>query len=142
MFYWDFTNGDVSNAENPVYEYYDVNQHEIILYVAGELGCIDSIADWFIPEMNLFVPNAFTPNNDGVNDFFKVEGHDVYSYNIWIYNRWGQEVWHSNNIDDVWVGNYKGGDHFVPDDTYTYVLKAVGIRENGIEESGTITLYR
>jgi len=142
LFYWDFTNGDVSNAENPIYEYHDVNQHEIILYVAGELGCIDSIADWFIPEMNLFVPSAFTPNNDGVNDFFKVEGHDIYSYNIWIYNRWGQEVWHSNNIDDVWVGNYKGGDHFVPDDTYTYVLKAVGIRENGIEESGTITLYR
>lgn len=141
-YYWEFDDGEISNAENPFHSYTDVTEHEIILYVAGELGCIDSIANWFIPEMNLYVPTAFTPNNDGVNDFFKVEGHDIYSYDIWIINRWGQEVWHSNNIDDVWVGNYKGRNHFVPDDVYTYYVKAVGIRENGIEQTGTVTLYR
>lgn len=142
QFLWEFGNGDVSNAENPYYSFTDLYEHEIVLYVAGELGCVDSISDWFIPEMNIYVPSAFTPNNDGINDFFKVEGHDIFSYNIWIYNRWGQLVWHSNNIDDVWVGNMKGGDHFVQDDVYTYVLKAVGIRENGIEQTGTVTLYR
>ena len=141
-FMWQFDTGETSFFENPYHNFNDVFPHEIQLFVQGELGCVDSISDWYYPFMELYIPNSFTPNYDGVNDFFKVEGHDIFTYDIWIFNRWGELVFHSSSIDDVWDGSMMGGDHLVPDDVYQYYVKAVGVRENGIEQSGTITLIR
>ena len=141
-FFWDFNDGDTSDEVNPLHSYHDLYDHTITLYAEGPLGCVDSISDVFIPVANLYVPSAFTPNNDGINDFFKVEGHDIFSFEIWVYNRWGELVYNSRDLDDVWDGSDRGGEYYVKDGVYVYTLKAVGIRENGIEETGTVTVYR
>lgn len=71
-------------------------------------------------EANLYIPNAFTPNNDGVNDVFQPVGTEVRDYEISVWNRWGDLVWQTNDQFEPWIGNYQGGDHFVQDGMYTY----------------------
>ncbi len=56
---------------------------------------------------NIIVPKAFSPNYDGINDFFKVIYKDVEEYNIKIYNRYGQLVYESDDIRGHWDGSYR-----------------------------------
>lgn len=56
----------------------------------------------------IYVPDAFTPNNDGVNDDLAVFLQEAISVNIRIYNRWGSLIFSSNNLNDKWNGNYAG----------------------------------
>lgn len=53
---------------------------------------------------NLYIPNAFTPNNDGVNDIFLPKGTQLFNYKLTIYNRWGQTVFESTDINIGWLG--------------------------------------
>ena len=56
----------------------------------------------------LYVPNAFTPDGDGINDFFEIKGEEIKEFELWIFNRWGELVYHTNEITDFWDGTYKG----------------------------------
>jgi gliding motility-associated-like protein len=139
---WDLDNGEWTDEENPTLSYFDNEAHDVILYSIGELGCVDSILHTFYPMMDLFIPNAFTPNNDGINDYFQAYGHEIFTFEIWIYNRWGEMVYHSNDINESWTGSHIGGDYYVPDGQYGYFAKAVGVRQDAIEKTGSITVYR
>jgi gliding motility-associated-like protein len=55
----------------------------------------------------LFVPTAFSPNGDGLNDFFKPIGYDVADLRMNVYNRWGELLFETNDIDAGWDGSYK-----------------------------------
>ena len=59
---------------------------------------------------NIYIPNAFSPNGDGLNDEFKVTGNSeiIYSFRLHIYNRWGNLVFESNDISTGWDGKHKG----------------------------------
>lgn len=59
-------------------------------------------------EPNIFVPNAFTPNSDGVNDFVQVSGDYIASFDFAIYDRWGEKVFSTNKIDEAWDGTFRG----------------------------------
>lgn len=88
-----------------------------------EFGCIQEgmIHLFHIDhEANLYIPNAFTPNNDGVNDVFLPVGTEVRDYEISVWNRWGDLVWQTTDQFEPWIGNYDGGDHYVQDGMYTY----------------------
>lgn len=69
----------------------------------------------------LFIPNVFTPNDDGVNDFFRIEGQYLGDYEMIIFNRWGDEIYRSNDSNRGWNGGING--YYAPDGTYNYVLK-------------------
>ena len=88
------------------------------------------------------IPNAFTPNHDGVNDCFGVHywgTTDVFS--ISIYNRWGQLVFYSKDLNSCWNGNYKGIPQ--PADTYVYIINISSRCTNGIvQKKGTVILIR
>jgi gliding motility-associated-like protein len=66
----------------------------------------------------LWVPNAFTPNGDGVNDYFEVKGECVAEYQIRIFDRWGQQVFHSTDLNKAWDGYLDGS--LCPMDVYAY----------------------
>lgn len=112
------------------------------LEVTGSLGCKKTIEQQFTPEADIYIPNAFTPDNDGVNDFFQVKGHDVLQFEIWIYNRWGELVYHSNDMNQVWDASHLGGQHYVKSESYTYRIIAIGLRNNVIRKNGSITIIR
>jgi gliding motility-associated-like protein len=93
-----------------------------------------------LPKATLYIPSAFTPNGDGINDKFGVKAQNITDFNLRIYNRWGELVFESDNIADLWDGKYQG-EAITSTDVFVYTVKAVGI--NGMplpDENGTVTL--
>ncbi len=92
----------------------------------------------------LFIPSAFTPNRDGLNDVFVATPQCKYiglkSFELRIYNRWGQVVFRTNDIHQGWNGMYKNQD--VPEGVYLYVVKYALLQNEPVEQRGTITLIR
>lgn len=89
---------------------------------------------------NIYFPNAFTPDGDGRNETFKINGRFITSFDLKIFNRWGQLVYFSTNLEDSWDGTRDGQDL----DQGTYAFRASIVDEAGrqIEKDGTITLLR
>ena len=79
-----------------------------------------------VTESNLEVPNAFSPNNDGVNDVFLVKHKSLIQFDATVFNRWGKEIYHwgLDNIDRGWDGTSRGKQ--VPEGVYFIVIKAKG----------------
>lgn len=93
-----------------------------------------------LPKATLYIPSAFTPNGDGINDKFGVKAQNITDFNLRIYNRWGELVFESDNIAELWDGRYQG-EAITSTDVFVYTVKAIGI--NGMplpDENGTVTL--
>jgi gliding motility-associated-like protein len=117
---------------------------EIWIDCESGLECTDEPIGFDCESTTLYVPNTFTPNNDGVNDVWKI----VYESTCWkqidftIYNRWGDVVFRGAD-DEFWDGSLNGGSYYVADGVYTYTL--VGRREESLEyiqKAGMITVFR
>ena len=89
----------------------------------------------------LFLPNAFSPNEDDLNEVWKAEGAFIKDYKLLLLNRWSQLIFESNSIEDTWDGKYKGVD--VPEGVYFYRLRYSGYDLRTVyERLGTITVIR
>jgi gliding motility-associated-like protein len=88
----------------------------------------------------IFLPNAFSPNGDGLNDVFNPIGVSIENFHIEIYNQWGQQVFASNNILNGWDGTFKSSPS--PQGTYYYQLSATGTEGEKYSEKGTVLLMR
>ena len=86
----------------------------------------------------LFVPNAFTPNNDGLNDFFIIQSHNITTFNIFIFSRWGEQIFSSENINDSWDGKYKGKEVSVG--IYYYIITYTDLHNNKGQKLGSVML--
>jgi gliding motility-associated-like protein len=86
------------------------------------------------------VPNAFSPNNDGVNDVFIPLNYGLLNYEFRIYNRWGELIFETNDTTKGWDGYYNGVEQEL--DVYVYVVSGNG--EDGVHYSkqGNFTLVR
>ena len=91
-----------------------------------------------LPHLSLFIPDAFTPNGDGINDTFGVKGEGLQNFTMRIFNRWGEKIYESNNPKQQWDGTYKGKP--VQTDTYVFQIIASGI--GAAERTGSVTLIR
>jgi len=91
-------------------------------------------------EAQLFIPDIFTPNGDGVNDAFIVKAKFVKTYSISIFSRWGEVVYASSNIVDRWNG--MNNNNYAVDGAYTYKIIATDIKNNEFVKTGTVTLSR
>lgn len=92
------------------------------------------------PEMRIFIPNTFTPNNDGLNDTFGPKGEGIGWIDMQIYDRWGNMIFHTNNPKQMWNGKYHKED--APMGAYVYKILARGTYEGTATFSGTVTLLR
>jgi gliding motility-associated-like protein len=87
---------------------------------------------------NIFVPNAFSPNGDGVNDVWEVGGINGYTdYEILVYNRYGQKVFASKNGSRLWDGTFRGTRQ--PTGVYTYI---VSVKDVALRLSGWVLLVK
>ena len=86
----------------------------------------------------VYVPNAFSPNNDGLNDSMTVSTSLIRDYKITIFNRWGQELFTSTNPKEGWTGMFNGA--LVPEGVYFYVVEAFGEDEESRSARGTVTV--
>jgi gliding motility-associated-like protein len=132
---------------NPVAVFDDGHSPDTISYnvrVSTEEGCYanDSIKIYiFNTKPDVFIPSAFTPNGDGLNDIFRptVAGMKQFLY-FRIYNRWGQLMFSTSTPDKGWDGNYNGSKQ--GSGTYVYVIEAVDYNNNSYSKKGTFVLIR
>jgi gliding motility-associated-like protein len=143
----DYGNNSTSAEMNPVHVYGDTGTFTAQLVVTSNYGCKDSIVRYIRvdDEFALYVPNAFSPNTDGVNDFFKAYGTgiDNTTFNLWVYDRWGNEVWYAWDINDGWDGRFRGkSDDIVQEDVYVWLIKVRTLKGQKKKLSGTVTLIK
>ena len=108
--------------------------------VNAGVGCYDTIT-MTIHVQGVDVPNVFTPNGDGTNDYFVVDNHGIETLNMLIFNRWGAKVYEWNTTQTAWDGTGLDGED-VADGVYYYILTAVGEDGYPYEERGAVTLIR
>lgn len=90
---------------------------------------------------SIFLPNAFTPNGDGINDEFRIQGLFVRTYHLQVFDRWGQLVFESRDPGIHWDGQNTRGQS-VPEGVYLYRLRLEGFEGDRFERGGSITLIR
>ncbi|MFM7767258.1 MAG: PKD domain-containing protein, partial [Bacteroidota bacterium] len=139
---WDFGDGGSIVQQNPYHYFNEVGDFPVTLTVLNINGCPDSKTRMVMVNP-FYVPNAFSPNDDGVNDFFFNAGYDldVTSFEMVIFNRWGQRVY----VTDSWLKFWNGLDvdnKPAPEGVYAYSIKVVtrGGKEHTFH--GTTTLVR
>ncbi len=112
-----------------------------ILSASNECGITTSTANVFLGTCELNMPTAFTPNNDGLNDLFRVKNiFAVEAFSFIIYNKFGEVVFASNSINNGWNGSYKG----TAQNAGAYVWIISFIDSNNIKKiaQGTVLLLR
>jgi gliding motility-associated-like protein len=138
LWLWDFGDSTSSILENPIHTFTAVRSYDVTLHVTGNNGCVDSLTQVIdVKEVQLVIPNVFTPNGDGINDTFVITDLDKYISNSFVvYTRWGKKVYEKNNyISGEWDGRN------LSDGTYYFVLKCTGYFGDD-EFKGTINIFK
>ncbi len=144
---WTFDNGNLSDGTtisglNFNHIFNQQGDYFATYYFTSLHGCKDSVTYEIRikDEMTLYIPNSFTPNNDGMNDEFKAEGTLIQTFEMYIYDRWDNLIVKLDNITNGWNGKYKGHDA----QTGTYVYKGIATDAAGKQTNfqGQINLIR
>jgi gliding motility-associated-like protein len=110
-----------------------------VLSATDDLGCVGVDSVYVRPYFPVYVPNAITPNQDGLNDVFLVVGENLTGFHLEIYDRWGMLVFESNDQAKPWLADYKG--YYVQNDVYTWKLSYDSL-ERRTEQIGHVTVIR
>ncbi len=107
----------------------------------------DFFAPWALvesPTINFFIPNAFTPGNDNLNDFFGPVGIDItkYTFTMYIFDRWGGMIFKTEKIDQFWNGKLAGSNEFAPIGVYAWLITLCDQNKQKHDYEGTVTLIR
>ena len=91
---------------------------------------------------DIYFPNAFTPNGDGLNDYFRPIGPALSTFSLIVFDRWGQQLYSTNDMEKGWDGTYKGG--YCPTGVYTYIATFGDVwnPQQVTKTTGTFTLVR
>ncbi len=140
---WDFGNGQSSTKQTELITYEKAGYYTVALEVANKTGCITKVSKdiLIVPPFDAYVPTSFTPNNDGKNDYFGMDGVEfISSYKMQIFNRWGQEIFVSHDLNHRWDG--RSDDVAMPTDMYSYSIKITDAEGRPYALNGTIHLIR
>jgi gliding motility-associated-like protein len=144
---WDFGDGGAASGEaSPRHTYTAPGTYYVVMYTETEHGCWDrdTLEIGILEDIKIFVPNAFSPNGDGLNDCFSVGGTtgDVIEvFRVIIYSRWGQQIFESAITDPycVWDGRDYSGKYVTPD---SYIFRIFGKNHRGAKKvyEGIVTV--
>lgn len=131
-----------ANVQDPVS--LPQNNIEYVVKVSNPAGCFDTdtikVHLYRVPA-GIYIPNAFTPTNDGRNDNFKPIALGIKTLNYFtVYNRWGQLMFTTSQIGLGWDGKYNSSDQ--PLGTYVWQVSAIDYMGNQIDKKGTVVLIR
>lgn len=117
------------------------NSYVKLVYI-DEHTCFnsDSIYIKVLPVFDFAFPTAFSPNGDGVNDYFELNGGPVKNLQLSIYNRWGEKIFEETSMHPKWDGKYKG--EYVNTGVYTYVTTIYEYGRKIKEKWGTMTIIK
>jgi gliding motility-associated-like protein len=152
---WNFGDGLLSSAQNPMHNYQDEGIYDVKLHVTNQYGCSDSLLmeEAVTAKLAGFItfPNAFSPRPGGsngtsaelsgeTNTVFKPVYRDVDAYQLQVFNRWGQLIFQSNEVDLGWDGLYKGS--MAPQAVYVWKVSGTFINGVAYRQTGSVLLVR
>ena len=111
-----------------------------VLNAVDSAGCFNSDTTYINMEGFIYVPNTFTPNNDGINDVFEIKGEYINNFNLWIFNRWGEQIYYTDTQNDFWDGTYMNEDCKI--DVYVWKIEYLDARNNLGKLKGHVNLLR
>lgn len=145
---WNFANIGTSTDEHPVFTFPPgiSSLYEITLLVTNQWDCTDSysVTINIEDEQMYYVPNSFTPNGDGINDFFYGKSLNVSEndFEFYIFNRWGELVWSTTDPNEQWDGTTRGSTK-VQDGVYAWKIRGRTYSKNQkFEVNGHVTVIR
>lgn len=146
---WQFNDPASSAAanssifQNPqhYYENYQASSYDVTLIINNG-QCWDTITKpvTIKPEWTFFIPNAFTPNDDGFNDGFRGTGVGIKEYSLSVYDRWGELIWSSGDLEEYWDGKVKS--RTVQEDVYVWKVRLKDGKGFKHALEGTVTVVR
>lgn len=144
---WYFMNTAqyTSVLQNPTFMYTEPGNYVVALVVKSDKGCSDTLLRPLVvgEDYGIYVPNAFTPNGDGINDFFQPKGFGVVKYELNIFDRWGEKVFHTNVFEEGWDGTFQGrGSTICEESSYTWLINTVSVFGKSHELKGHVILMR
>jgi len=142
---WDFGDLDTSSSNSPLpHTYADTGSYMIMLITSTQYGCIDTVyhSIYIGPDVAFYIPNTFSPNNDGINDTFFPKGIFITAYEMTIFDRWGNLIFFSDDINSTWDGRANYGSEIAQSDVYVYVIKGTDINRKKHIYKGIVTLVR
>jgi len=131
-----------SEESAPTYVFQEAGVYGLMLMVKNEFNCWDTVMHTIKVESDFtaYIPNAFTPNGDGLNDTFYPVMRGVKKFELQIFDRWGELIFKSTEANLVWDGSFKGQE--CKQDIYNYKLVLLNVRGEEKFYTGSITLYR
>jgi gliding motility-associated-like protein len=143
---WYFGDGDSTSGQTVTHTYDTAGEYTVNLIVKNQWGCIDSItkAVVIISDFLLYIPNAFTPDGDGLNDEFLPQGEfiGISAYELNVFDRWGSILFNTSDLNTGWNGNSSKTDQIVQDGVYTYLIKVKNQSDEISLFRGTLILMR
>jgi gliding motility-associated-like protein len=145
---WSFgdLNNSTSNLQNPTYTYSDPICYQVSLEVSSQNGCTDSTSEIICidPDVSIYVPNTFTPNDDGINETFIpiTTGINPDRYEFWVFDRWGNLIFYTDDLNEGWNGRVQGHDKLCQIDTYVWKVKCVDVLDKKHNLIGHVNLIR
>ena len=145
--FWDFGDLGIVQEFSPAFTFPSAlpSEYEVCQYVFADATCFDSICVTIevVESTTILVPNAFTPNGDGINDAFLpvVLGIRPESYEFLIFNRWGDALFSTQQLGDAWDGSSNGTES--QQDVYVWqVLAQDALTGEKVRKVGHVTLVR
>ncbi|MEM6360753.1 MAG: gliding motility-associated C-terminal domain-containing protein [Bacteroidota bacterium] len=144
-----YSNNDAPDGNSALAEFQEIDDNpaeQVIFYRIQALPLDNSLEPVYsntltlIKPNNIYYPNAFTPDGDGTNDTFAVNGRFIVSYDLRIFNRWGEEIFNSTSPDIAWDGTREGKP--LPLGAYAFKADITDQAGREITKAGSVLLIR
>ncbi|MDP1743997.1 MAG: gliding motility-associated C-terminal domain-containing protein, partial [Bacteroidota bacterium] len=142
---WNFGDLGIDSLVNPLpHTYADTGTYTITLITSTQYNCFDTAYQTIIiePDFVFYIPNSFSPNDDGVNDTFSGKGIFISKYEMRIFDRWGNLIFVSDDVDKAWDGKANRGAEIAQGDVYIYSINIVDYKKGKHSYKGIVTLVR
>ncbi len=142
---WNFGDWDTSSVSNPqTHTYADTGTYQIVLIASTQYSCADTTYQTVIvePDFEVYIPNAFTPNGDGINDSFICKSIFATDFKMTIFDRWGNLIYRTDGLDKPWDGKANYGTDIAESDIYIYAIEITDFKNKKHNYKGIVTLLK
>ncbi|HYW94834.1 MAG TPA: PKD domain-containing protein [Bacteroidales bacterium] len=139
-YYWNFNNGMPDTGKHVFHDFGSAGNYQVTLRVEDSYGCADSVSQSIQVNDLMALPNVFTPNGDGINDYFRIRTNGIYSYSFLVYTRSGVLIYRSESPYINWDGRSFSGQE-MHNGIYYYIVSQID-GDNRLHAKGFVHLLR
>ena len=146
--HWDFGDGTTyaPDSASPLHMYPTkvIATYQVTLIVQNAFGCYDTTMHeiYIGPEFTFYIPNSFSPNDDGINDTYFGQGIGIEKYEFFIFDRWGNEIFYADDLNKKWDGKANHGAEMAQQDVYVWKVKLTDVFRRQHNYIGTVTIVK